>query len=133
MAVIEAAALIKVGYPAIDSDHQEFVDLLNRLDEASNAEFPVMFKQLFEHTEQHFAMENQLMLDYAFPAETEHKGEHLRLLSEFKEFQSRVEKGMISFGRAFVKERLAQWFLLHITTMDSALAAYVKAVGNDGR
>ena len=128
MALIDAASLIQVGYSAIDSDHHEFVALLNRLDEASNAEFPAMFKQLFEHTEQHFAMENQLMLDYAFPAETEHKGEHLRVLGEFKQFQSRVDKGMIAFGRSFVKERLPQWFLLHITTMDSALAAHVKAV-----
>lgn len=133
MALIDATSLIEVGYPAIDGDHREFVTLLNQLDEASNADFPLLFKQLFEHTEQHFTMENQLMSGYAFPAETEHKGEHQRVLGEFKQFQSRVDKGMIAFGRAFVKERLPQWFLLHITTMDSALAAHIKAAGNNGR
>jgi len=133
MALIDATSLIEVGYPAIDGDHREFVTLLNQLDEASNADFPLLFKQLFEHTEQHFTMENQLMSGYAFPAETEHKGEHQRVLGEFKQFQSRIDKGMIAFGRAFVKERLPQWFLLHVTTMDSALAAHIKAAGNEGR
>ena len=131
MALIDAASVIKVDYPKVDNDHSEFVALLNQLDTASNAEFPALFRQLFEHTEQHFAMENQLMLDYGFPAEAEHKGEHVRVLGEFKQFQTRVDKGMIAFGRSFVKERLPQWFLLHITTMDSALAAHIKASGKN--
>lgn len=125
MSLINAATITAVGDASIDSDHQEFVALLNRLDAASDADFPALFQQLFEHTEQHFAMENQLMLEYGFPAETEHKGEHNRVLGEFKQFKSRVDKGLIPFGRAFVKERLPQWFQLHITTMDSALAAYI--------
>ncbi|MGY6274348.1 bacteriohemerythrin [Methylomonas sp. MgM2] len=129
MALIDAASLNLVGYPAIDSDHQEFVSLLNQLDGADNADFPALFRQLFEHTEHHFAMENQLMADYQFPAETEHKGEHVRVLGEFKQFKTRVDKGMIDFGRAFVRERLPQWFLLHTTTMDSALAAHLRALG----
>ncbi|MGR8929683.1 MAG: bacteriohemerythrin [Gammaproteobacteria bacterium] len=129
MALIDMAAVSQVGYSAIDSDHQEFVSLINQLDSASNGDFPALFKQLFEHTERHFAMENQLMADYDFPAETEHRGEHVRVLGEFKQFQSRVDKGMIAFGRAFIKERLSQWFLLHITTMDSALAAHMRLVG----
>jgi hypothetical protein len=33
---------------------------------------------------------------------------------------------MIAFGRSFVRERLPQWFGLHVTTMDSALAAHIK-------
>jgi len=127
MALIDSATVISVGNPNIDEDHQEFVSLLNQLDDSSNAEFPELFRQLFEHTEQHFAMENQLMAEYGFPAEVEHKGEHTRVLAEFKQFQSRVDKGLIAFGRSFVKERLPQWFSLHISTMDSALAVHIKA------
>ena len=132
MALIDMATVSPVGYSAIDSDHREFVSLINQLDAASNADFPALFKQLFEHTEQHFAMENQLMTEHGFPAETEHRGEHVRVLGEIKQFQSRVDKGMIAFGRAFLQERLSQWFLLHIMTMDSALAAYMRSVGPSG-
>lgn len=130
MALVDATTVNRVGYPAIDSDHQEFVALLNQLDIASNADFPRLFQQLMEHTEQHFAMENQLMRDYDFPAESEHKGEHMRVLGEFKQFKSRVDKGMIGFGRSFVQERLPQWFQLHVVTMDSALAAHIKFASN---
>ena len=119
-------AVISVGYAPIDYDHEEFVDLLEKLNAASNAEFPALFRALYQHCEQHFEREQQLMLDSAFPAEAEHGGEHQRVLGEFKQFQSRVDKGLISFGRAFVNERLPAWFQLHVSTMDSALATHVK-------
>ncbi|MGZ5000994.1 MAG: bacteriohemerythrin [Methylomonas sp.] len=125
MALIDSAAVKTVGNPAIDSDHQAFVELLNQLNVTSNADFPALFGALFEHTEQHFERENQLMQKYGFPAEAEHRGEHQRVLGEFKQFQSRVDKGMLAFGRSFVKERLPQWFQLHVMTMDSALAAHI--------
>lgn len=126
MALIEKNVTPKVGYELIDHDHEEFIELVNRLDTATNNEFPALFQQLFEHTEQHFDRENQLMQQFGFPAESEHKGEHQRVLGEFKQFKTRVDKGMITFGRSFVRERLPQWFGLHVTTMDSALAAHIR-------
>lgn len=65
------------------------------------------------------------MLQYAYPGEIEHKSEYLRVLGEFKQFKTRVDKGMIVFGRSFVRERLQQWFQLHVTTMDSALVVHM--------
>ncbi|MGZ4960745.1 MAG: bacteriohemerythrin [Methylomonas sp.] len=125
MALIDSAAVKTVGNPAIDSDHQAFVELLNQLNVTSNADFPSLFRALFEHTQQHFDRENLLMQEHGFPAEAEHRGEHQRVLGEFKQFQSRVDKGMLAFGRSFVRERLPQWFQLHVMTMDSALAAHI--------
>ncbi|MCK9609121.1 MAG: hemerythrin family protein [Methylomonas sp.] len=127
MTLIDPCAFRRVANASIDSDHESFVTLLNQLDTAGDAEFPGLFRHLFEHTEQHFAMEDRLMRDSRFPAEAEHAGEHLRVLGEFKQFKSRVDKGMLAFGRAFVRERLPQWFQLHASTMDSALAAHINA------
>lgn len=126
MALIEKSGSTTLDYDPIDRDHEQFVDLLNQLDTIGNADFTALFKQLFEHTEQHFALENQLMEQFAFPAIAEHKDEHLRVLAEFKQFNQRIEKGLIAFGRSFVRERLPQWFELHVATMDSALVAHVK-------
>ncbi len=125
MALIEKTGTHIVGYDLIDNDHDEFISLLNKLEAAVNTDFPALFQQLYEHTEQHFDRENQLMKQFSFPGETEHKGEHQRVLGEFKQFKSRVDKGLIAFGRSFVKDRLPQWFGLHVTTMDSALAARI--------
>jgi hemerythrin len=115
-----------LDYPPIDQDHQEFRALLQALQSAENAQFPDLFQTLYSHTEQHFDRENQLMQESAFPAIQEHKGEHQRVLAEFKQFQSRINKGLIAFGRAFAQDRLPQWFDLHIATMDSALVAHIK-------
>ena len=93
MALIEKTDILTVGYDLIDNDHDEFISLLNQLDSAGNADFPALFQQLYEHTEQHFDRENQLMKQFAFPGETEHKGEHQRVLGEFKQFKTRVDKG----------------------------------------
>lgn len=117
---------INIGHEAIDQDHGEFVSLLDKLEHAGNADFPALFLMLYQHTEQHFERENRLMQQSAFPAESEHAGEHQRVLGEFKQFKTRVDKGLITFGRAFVKDRLPAWFQLHVATMDSALAAHIK-------
>ncbi|AMK79018.1 MULTISPECIES: bacteriohemerythrin [Methylomonas] len=126
MTIFETTIPLSVGYDLIDNDHGIFIDLVNQLDKANNTDFPGLFKQLYEHTEEHFESENRLMAQFGFPAETEHKGEHQRVLGEFKQFKTRIDKGLITFGRSFVRERLPQWFVLHITTMDSALSAHIK-------
>jgi hemerythrin len=125
MALIEKTGVLTVGYELIDNDHDEFISLLNKLDSARNTDFPSLFQQLYEHIEQHFERENQLMKQLAYPGEIEHKGEHQRVLGEFRQFKTRVDKGLIVFGRSFVRERLPQWFGPHVTTMDSALAAHI--------
>jgi hemerythrin len=130
MEPLENNSAIVLGHAAIDTDHHEFIALLNRLSSAGNADFPAMFQQLFEHSEQHFERENQLMKQLAFPAETEHKGEHQRILGEFKQFKTRVDKGLITFGRSFVKERLPQWFELHVATIDTTLVAHIKTASD---
>ncbi|MGR9073821.1 MAG: bacteriohemerythrin [Gammaproteobacteria bacterium] len=124
---------LSVGFEPIDRDHEEFTALLIRLNHAGNRDFPALFRLLYDHTERHFDRENRLMAEYAFPALAEHQGQHARVLAEFGQFLQRVERGMISFGRAFTGERLPQWFPLHASTMDAALAAHVKSKHLQGR
>jgi hemerythrin-like metal-binding protein len=127
MELIEKNSALIVGNELIDNDHDEFISLLNKLESANNADFPALFQQLYEHTEQHFARENLLMEQFSYPGLTDHKGEHLRVLGEFKQFKTRIDKGLIAFGRGFVKDRLPQWFGLHVRTMDTALATHIKS------
>ncbi|MGR8998860.1 MAG: hypothetical protein ACU88J_07410 [Gammaproteobacteria bacterium] len=50
MALIEKTNALIAGYELIDNDHDEFISLLNKLDSASNANFPALFQQLHELT-----------------------------------------------------------------------------------
>ncbi len=126
MTIIETKDVIALGNAQLDEDHKQFMLLLNTLDASENRDFPRLFQNLYEHTKAHFEYENALMDQYAFPAISEHKGEHQRVLAEFKQFKKRIDKGLIAFGRSFAKERLPQWFELHVSTMDSALVAHIK-------
>lgn len=126
MNLIEQSTVFNLSYPEIDNDHAQFVDLVNQLHNANNADFKVLFSELMAHTQAHFDRENLLMDSTHFPATTEHKGEHQRVLNEFKQFKRRVDKGLIQFGRSFVTDSLPAWFDVHVKTMDSALIAHIK-------
>ncbi len=125
MTLINDSQSTHLNYATLDEDHAQFIQLVNQLETANSADFPKLFAQLHEHTEHHFDKENKLMDEYGFPAITEHKGEHGRILADFKQFRKRVDRGLIPFGRAFVKDQLPQWFQLHVSTMDSALVAHI--------
>ena len=114
-----------LGVDEMDGTHAEFISLLNQLNEIPNSGFAALFACLLEHTEAHFDSENARMLLCQFPAINEHNSEHQRVLGELSRKKKQVDKGLISFGRAYVRE-LPGWFRLHAATMDSALAAHWK-------
>ena len=117
-----------LGVPAMDCTHREFVEPLNRMAEPGNAAFVYLYQDLINHTRAHFANEDALMRQSAFPASAEHTAEHARILGELDALRSRLGAGgRIALARAFVLEQLPAWFALHAVTMDSALAAHVKA------
>jgi len=110
----------------MDDDHAEFLALLERLNQAGNEEFPDLFQKLVDHLRLHFVREGRLMRLGKFPALGEHEGEHHRVLGELLQFNRNVKRGRLSLARAYVRAGLPEWFELHFSTMDSALAAHVK-------
>ena len=115
-----------LGLAEMDETHREFAELVNTLAEAKGKAFEGLFNQLCDHTQQHFQNEKELMLQSPFPAFAEHEAEHQRILGELAQYRRRVNKGAIPFARAYVTERLPEWFHLHLATMDSALAFHLK-------
>ncbi len=115
-----------LGVESMDTTHQEFMALVNSLGNATDEMFNGLFEQLLEHTEAHFTAENRLMEEVKFPPIQIHMGEHQRVLEEMRRIGKQVEDGSIATGRTFVLT-IPQWFREHAATMDSALAACVKA------
>ena len=116
-----------LGHDGMDRTHREFVKLLNLLGNAAEADFAALLTRLQEHTRAHFEQENRWMEESAFPAMREHYDEHQRVLGELNRFAQRASSGTIAMAKAYVKQQLPQWFDLHARTMDSALAAHLKA------
>lgn len=121
-----AASSFLLEHGELDDMHMEFAQLVNGLADANGNPFVELFARLCEHSKVHFDREKDLMQASAYPSLAEHDGEHQRILGELKQYQRKVNKGAISFARAYVKDRLPEWFHLHLTTMDSALAFHLK-------
>ena len=131
MSLIEWSPQWHVGVAQMDATHEEFVALINALDEAQGSTFVALYARLLAHTREHFAHEEALMLKSGFPAIVEHTSEHRRVLGEMERFGSRVREGKLQLARAYVQDAIPQWFSLHRSTMDMATAVHLRAtLGN---
>ena len=120
----------QLGVPSMVETHNEFIDLVNQLEKAEETEFIGLFDQLLQHTEDHFASENELMKTYGFPPIHIHMEEHQRVLDELRQLKQDLTSGSVSIdaARTNLAEQLPAWFNQHIMTMDGALASHLKAL-----
>lgn len=117
---------VSVYHAEIDKIHQELAELVDQLATAPDKEFAELYSNLVTHTEAHFGHEELLIKESAFPHHAEHLTEHRQMLQEMKQFQQRISRGRLPLARAYVEQRLPERFNLHITRMDSLLAAYLR-------
>jgi len=118
-----------LGVTEMDAIHCEFVALVNLLAKCDDSEFSVLFEKLLEHCRLHFTSEGRLMRISRFPALNEHEGEHHRIYGDLVQMNRAVQRGRLMLPRVFVKQGLEEWFNQHLTSMDAALAAHFKRVG----
>ena len=118
-----------LAHAELDRTHQAFIALLNQTASAGKDQFVTQLQQLLEHTQQHFAEEEQLMQASNFASLAEHQAEHQRVLGELSQLATRAQQGRSTLlARAYVQDKLPEWFNLHTATMDSALVAHLHAV-----
>ena len=120
---------LKRGLTFQDDDHEEAVAVMNALQACSEADLPVLFKQLFDHTKAHLAREDELMDRIGFFAAEVHKGEHVRVLAEMQAFQDKLDAGDIAAVRTYVEKTVPDWFLNHLESMDTATAMFARQKG----
>jgi hemerythrin-like metal-binding protein len=132
MPLIQDGDYLRLDIPAIDAVHAEFAVLVNRLAEAVPEDFAALFPELLTHTRAHFAMEEALMRRTDFPGREEHLAEHGRVLGEMERFAERLAAGKTIFARAYIEDRIPDWFALHTQTHDYVLATFLKAKGIGG-
>ena len=128
MAAMEWTDKLALGQVQMDDTHREFVDAYNRLLSTSGEALLVEMDAFIAHTVEHFDQENRWMALIGFPGC--HKAEHDRVLAVCNDVRKRMALGDTALGRQLLQE-LPIWFDNHVATMDSALAAYIEAVGFD--
>ncbi|MCX7192329.1 MAG: hemerythrin family protein [Proteobacteria bacterium] len=117
-----------LGVSELDQAHQEFIDLVTKLIESGDEEFPALYGTLINHTRAHFNEEGLLMRQSKYPGLAMHEGEHHRVLGELQQLNRTLKRGHLPLVRAFVKQGLPEWFDTHLAMMDGALAAHLKKI-----
>lgn len=119
-----------VGHRGMDETHHAFVQLVDAMLHAEDAEFAPLLDAFAQHLHVHFEDERQLMELHAFPARECHLDEHERVIESVKEVKALVAQGDVETGRALA-QALADWFPGHTEYMDSSVASWVsKKVAN---
>jgi hemerythrin len=120
-----------VGIEAVDHEHRELVELINRLHEQAKAQGSKVavlgfFGDLYKAISAHFALEERFMREKGYDQLRQHKGDHERLLDEIRDIMEDYEVNDI-FEERQLAQRLDAWFSRHFESHDARLH---RALGN---
>jgi hemerythrin len=112
-----------VGIASIDALHLELEDRLAALQDP-HVDSRTALASLQEHLQRHFAHEESLMAEAGFPMADCHGREHASVIEVVTEVQRLLEAGDgAPLGR--LAPAMLQWFAVHASGMDAALAAHL--------
>lgn len=125
MSILQWKEQYSVGIDAVDHEHRELIDLINRLHDelvASRSKVSVegFFGDLFKGISAHFALEERFMREHNYDQLTQHKSDHERLLDEIRDIMDDFE-GDKEIGSSELAERLDAWFSRHFEIHDARL------------
>jgi len=131
MVLIKPEDNLKLDIPEIDSQHETMISLVNLIHEtmlqgADKATLDVLLSQLLEHTQIHFAYEEELMSRNNYPGYEAHKSEHNRLMQHLRDLAERYSNGELLLSFAVALE-LKGWAAVHIEKSDRPLATFLNS------
>lgn len=120
---------LRLGEPVTDATHAEFVQLLDAVARASDADFLAAMDAWIEHTRHHFAQEEQWMEAMGFGPRYCHAGEHKHVLDVAAAVRDKVaQENNLDLGRRLIGE-LPGWFEHHVKSMDAMMVEHMQANG----
>ncbi|WP_428569755.1 MAG: bacteriohemerythrin [Solidesulfovibrio sp. DCME] len=125
-------ACLSVGVAEIDAQHQAIIGLINDLEAKHGCDDPAVVTEalrfLRDYFNRHFALEEKLMADIAFPHRDRHAANHETFVNQVIFFEIEKEFGLVT--QQMVDELLGfltEWFVRHIASEDRELGAYLRA------
>ena len=130
MANLEWSDALALNLPAMDDTHQEFVELLAKVENAPDAKLLEQWTELIDHTDDHFGREDDWMQATRFASSNCHSMQHKVVLQVMREGLTRGQAGDLAVVRQMSHE-LAMWFPQHAQAMDASLALHLRRIGFD--
>ncbi|HEY9095315.1 MAG TPA: hemerythrin domain-containing protein [Hydrogenophaga sp.] len=125
MNTIEWSDALCLGFEPMDATHREFVDLLAKTQMAEDADLGDCWGAVIEHTQRHFAREDQWMKKSRFATAENHMLQHRVVLNLMHEGLVFARTGQFDAVREMAGE-LASWFSKHTQSLDAALALHMR-------
>ena len=127
MTLIEWKDDFKTGITALDYEHREMINLINRLyidlaGDGSRENIVAFLGEIYARISAHFALEEAVMRERRYDGLPIHKLDHERLLDEIRDLMDGYEEGgddevfRNNFGG-----RLKSWFVDHFREQDARL------------
>jgi hemerythrin len=122
---------LELGHDVIDRQHQElfrrYESLVQALARGDRAEVGPLFEFLGSYVVEHFADEERLMSETAFPGLTVHKASHDRFVREYHALHELFERAGPTAAIAVRAETwIADWLATHIGATDAHLARHLR-------
>lgn len=125
MSLIQWKEEFSVGVAAVDLEHRELIELINRLD-ADMVEYATQetvvskLGEIYARISAHFALEEKIMRDADYGDYAAHKNDHERLLDSLLDIIDGVD-GAGRYDRMALSGSLDSWFSDHFRTHDAKL------------
>ncbi len=125
MALLKWDERYRLGLDAVDYEHRELIELINRLHDelfiaSAKQTVPGFFGDLLNAISTHFALEEVLMRGHGYDRLSEHKRDHERLLDEIRDIMDAFENAD-EIDSVDLAHRLDAWFSRHFVTHDARL------------
>lgn len=129
MSGIEWKKKYEIGHKRIDFEHQIFVDLISKIDEAAKQNndkeyIKRLLSELRAYTVFHFISEENIMYSINYPDYESHKLMHSELLDTYTQNVTEIHTGHQTIEE-FI-DFLKDWFVHHTLHADLKIARYVK-------
>jgi len=125
MALLQWKPQYSVGIEAVDHEHRELIDLVNRLHDelprqGATSTVEGFFGDLFMGISAHFALEERFMREHGYDQFLQHKTDHERLLDDIRDIMEEAV-GSQETSMSLLSSRLDAWFSRHFETHDARL------------
>lgn len=125
MQLLQWKPSFSLGIPAVDLEHRKLIEMINevyaRIDDEHDAEsVQVALADIHAGISAHFALEERVMREAAYPEYAAHKDSHEDLLDEIRDMMD-AHADQPETGRELLRRSLSEWFGQHFSTFDARL------------
>lgn len=123
---IEWSDSFKTGNDAEDAQHRHLFHLANQLVTAQDiATIKPLAMKLYQHTREHFELEEAHMRDARFPELAAHAESHNRLLGRLNVISQGIGEGKVD--QKALANLMTDWAMFHIPHDDARFATFLVA------